>query len=530
MPTPFKVLSSLCDALQRTKKRNEKKRLIAAFLRELESDELVPSVSFLLGRPLPETDSRVLDLGGSTLWRLRPSKQLTLVNDSLTIIDVAKTFEAVAGASGAGSKSKKESLIEGLLGRADPMESQYLFHILGREMRIGVVEGIVMDGISEASGANLALVRRANMLLGNIGEVAQIALTRGERGLRAIELKLFTPVKPMLADMSYNLAEVFAEHKGKTALEWKFDGARIQIHKKGDEVRVFTRRLNDVTESLPDIVSLVKDNILASEALIEGEAVAVGTGGKPLPFQDLMRRFRRIRDVEMMIHQIPLNLYLFDILYLNGDLLIDLPNEKRWALLERTVPSRLLAPRIITEKKEEAESFLESAIEAGHEGLMAKALASPYTPGIRGKMWLKIKPFETLDLVIIAAEWGYGRREGWLSNYHLAAKDTKAGGYVMLGKTFKGLTDKEFETMTDRLQRAKVKEDHHTVYVEPSIVVEVAYNELQKSFRYKSGLALRFARILRIREDKGLADVDSIERVRELYSRQFELKAKFQSV
>lgn len=530
MPTPFRDLASLCDALQRTTKRNEKKRLIATFLRRLESDEVVPSVSFLIGKPLPETDSRVLDLGGLTLWRLRPSKQLTLVNAPLTIIDVAKTFEAVAGASGVGSRSKKESLIEGLLGRADPIESRYLFHILSREMRIGAVEGVVMEGISEASGAKPAVVRRANMLLGSIGEVAQIALMQGEKGLKAVGLKLFTPVKPMLANMSYDLAEVFAEHRGKTALEWKFDGARIQIHKKGSEVRIFTRRLNDVTESLPDMVSLVKDSVSASEALIEGEAVAVGAGGKPLPFQDLMRRFRRIRDVEEMARLIPLHLYLFDILYLDGELLIDQPNEKRWALLERTLPYNLLAPRIIAEKREEAELFLESAIKAGHEGLMAKALNSPYTPGIRGKMWLKIKPFETLDLAIIAAEWGYGRREGWLSNYHLAARGVQTGEYVMLGKTFKGLTDEEFETMTQQLQKAKVKEDRYTVYVEPSIVVEVAFNELQQSPRYKSGLALRFARILRIREDKGLADVDSIERVRELYRRQFEGKAKLHSV
>lgn len=527
MTTLFRDFASLCDAFKDTPKRNEKKQLIAKFLLKLEPDELVPAVSFLIGRPLPETDYRVLDLRGSTLWRLSPSKQLSLVDKPLTIEDVMRTFDAVAAASGAGSRVKKESLIEGLLGRAGPRESRCLFHILSGEMRIGAVEGVVMEAISKAASADSALIQRAGMLLGSLGEVAKVALTQGESGLKGVALSLFTPVKPMLADMSYDLGEVFAEHGGRTSLEWKFDGARIQIHKRGDEVRVFTRRLNDATESLPDIALLARSSINTHEALLEGEVVAIGGNGRPLPFQDLMRRFRRIHDVEEMIRQIPLKLYLFDILYRDGGLLIDKPYEERWEVLGRTVPPDLLAPRMITEKREEAESFLSSALKAGHEGLMAKALDSHYTPGIRGKRWLKIKPFETLDLAITAAEWGYGRREGWLSNYHLAARDGQTGELLMLGKTFKGLTDEEFESITQRLQKMKVREDGHTVYVEPGVVVEVAFNEIQRSPRYGSGLALRFARILRIREDKGPADVDTIERIKELYHRQFEAKARF---
>lgn len=527
MTTLFKDFTSLCDNLKDTSKRNEKKQLIAKFLLKLEPDELVPAVSFLIGRPLPETDYRVMDLGNSTLWRLSPSKQLSLVDRPLTIEDVGRTFNAVADASGAGSRVKKGSLIEGLLGRAGPSESICLFYILSGEMRIGAVEGVVMEAISEAAGADLALIQRAGMLLGSLGEVAKVALTQGESGLKGVTLSLFTPIKPMLADMSYDLGEVFAEHRGRTSLEWKFDGARIQIHKKGVEVRIFTRRLNDATESLPDIASLARNSINAYEALLEGEVVAIGGNGKPLPFQDLMRRFRRIRDVEEMIHQIPLKLYLFDILYQNGELLIDKPYKERWEVLERTVPPDLLAPRIITKKREEAESFLSSALKAGHEGLMAKALDSLYTPGIRGKRWLKIKPFETLDLAITAAEWGHGRREDWLSNYHLAARDGQTGELLMLGKTFKGLTDDEFESITQRLQKMKVREDRLTVFVKPGIVVEVAFNEIQRSPRYGSGLTLRFARILRIREDKGPADVDTIEHVKELYQRQFWAKARF---
>ena len=257
------------------------KHLIATFLLKLEPDEVVPAVSFLIGKPLLEKDDRVLDIGGSTVWRLNSSKQLTLVNEPLSIKDVAKAFGSVAVASGTGSRIKKKSLIEGLLGRADSRESKYLFHILGGEMRIGAVEGVVMEAISDASGADLAVIQRANMLLGSLGEVAEVALTQGEEGLKAVGLRLFTPIKPMLADMSYDLAEVFAEHNGKTALEWKFDGARIQIHKRGDEVKIFTRRLNDVTESLPEIVSLARSDINANEVMVEGEALAVGAAGKP---------------------------------------------------------------------------------------------------------------------------------------------------------------------------------------------------------------------------------------------------------
>ena len=521
----FRSFAALCDQIQGTPKRNDKKGLIAAFLRSLKPDELAPSVTFLTGKPLAETDGRVLELGGSTLWRLAPSRQLTLMDSPLTINDVAKAFNAIADASGSGSRRKKESLVEGLLGRADPAESKCLFRILGGEMRIGAVEGVVMEAISEASDTELASVQRANMLVGSLGEVAEIAMSDGEAGLKGIGARLFRPIKPMLAGMSYDLKEILDEHGGTTALEWKFDGARIQIHKRGEEVKVFSRRLSDVTESLPDIVSLALREIHANEALVEGEAVATGAGGRPLPFQDLMRRFRRVRGVEGMADRIPLSLFLFDLVFLDGRLLIDLPYKERWEELKGIVPSSLMAPRIVTSSIDEGKRFLDSALKAGHEGLVAKALDGVYMPGIRGKKWLKLKPFETLDLAVIAAEWGYGRRTGWLSNYHLAARDEGAGGFAMLGKTFKGLTDEEFKKMTERLQGLKIREDRQTVHVKPGIVVEVAFNELQESPRYESGMALRFARILRIREDKGPDEVDTLERVRGLYRMQFEAKA-----
>jgi len=393
-------------------------------------------------------------------------------------------------------------------------------------MRIGAVEGVVLEAISEATGIELSLVQRSNMLLGNLGEVARVALKQGRDGLDRVGVRLFTPIKPMLAEMSYSLNEVLQSHGGKTAFEYKFDGARIQIHKKGEEIRIFSRRLTDVTESLPDIVDLVRKDINADEVLMEGEAVAVGEGGKPLPFQDLMRRFRRVHEVREMIKEIPLRLYLFDILFLDGRMLIDLPYDERWILLSQTCRSQLLAERIVTGNVAEAEAFLDAALKAGHEGLMAKALDSNYTPGVRGKKWFKIKPAEHLDLAIVAADWGYGRRTGWLSNYHLAAKDEETGEFLDLGKTFKGLTDEEFKEITKQLQGIKTSENEYTIFVKPEIVVEVAYNEIQRSPHYKSGFALRFARITRIRSDKGPTDVDTIKRVRQLYEKQFEAKAK----
>ncbi len=332
---------------------------------------------------------------------------------------------------------------------------------------------------------------------------------------------MFRPVKPMLAEMAYSIGEVFEAGK-KWAFEYKFDGARIQIHKKGDEVRIFSRRLSDVTKSLPEIVELVR-KFKADDALLDGELIAV-KDGKPLPFQELMRRFRRIQEVEAASKEIEVNLYVFDILYLDVKTTMDLPYEKRWSLLAEVCPSQL-GEKIVSKNVGEVDGFLKKAISDGHEGLMAKAFGSTYTPGKRGKNWFKIKPWDTLDLVIVAAEWGYGRRTGWLSNYHLGARNAE-GGFDVIGKTFKGLTDDEFKHITGRLLALKTSEKGNTVHFKPEIVVEVAYNEIQRSPTYRSGFALRFARITRIREDKSPADADTIAKVREVYEKQFERKGR----
>jgi len=331
----------------------------------------------------------------------------------------------------------------------------------------------------------------------------------------------------MLAEMADNAQQVLAEHEDGTAFEYKFDGARIQIHRKDDKVRIFSRRLTDVTDSIPEIIDFAKKHVKASEFLIEGEVVAIGAGDKPVPFQDLMRRFRRVHGIEDMAGKIPLKLYLFDALQVDGKTLIDQPYTDRWKILSQIVPRERLAPRIITSDVEKVESFMHSALKEGHEGLMAKSLSSNYSIGARGKKWFKIKPADKLDVVIVAADWGSGRRVGWLSNYHLAVRDKDTDEFLVVGKTFKGLTDVEFETITKRLQELKTRDGRYTVYVKPAVVAEVAYNEIQKSPRYKSGFALRFARVSRFRDDKKPDDADTLQRLKQLYDKQFENKARY---
>lgn len=526
--TSFNQFTETCRALEGTAKRTEKVALLVDFLRNLSPEEIEPAVSFIVGRPFPESDERVLEIGGQTLWKIRRrSGQSALVSKPVTILEVYRTFEKIAKAHGPGSRQRKELLIDTLLGRLPPSDSQYLVRILFGEMRIGAVEGVMLDAIAKAASINPESVRRANMLLGNLPQVAELALTKGADAITAVGLTLFVPIKPMLAEMAQDLNEVFSEHGGIAAFEFKYDGARIQIHRKADKTRIFSRRLTDVTTSLPDIVALANERIRSQEFLAEGEVVAIGQNQKPLPFQDLMRRFRRVHEITLMVKEIPLKLFLFDIIYLNGELLIDTPYEKRWSILQTLADSRLLATRIVTKELGEAEELMKASIEAGHEGLMAKDLKSTYTPGVRGKKWFKIKPAETLDAVIVAADWGSGRRQkhGWLSNYHLAVREEKSGEYLVVGKTFKGLTDKEFTDITERLLSLKTRETEYTVQVKPSVVVEVAFNEIQRSPQYKSGFALRFARITRFREDKRPEDADTLQRLTKLYQDQFRFKA-----
>ena len=526
MPTPFSKFADLCRRLESTTKRTEKVAYLVDFLKMLDADEIAPAVSFVTGRPFPESDERVLEVGGKTVWKVhRNTGQSALVQSPLTILEVYRTFDKIANASGPGSRQRKEMLMNTLLSRLPRSDADYLMRILFGEMRVGAVEGVVLDAIAEATSINPEQVRRANMLLGSLPNVAELALTKRRGAIEAVGVVLFVPIKPMLAEMAEGVGDALKEHGGTSAFEFKYDGARIQIHRKADRVRIFSRRLTDVTSSVPDIVHLARERIRGSEYLVEGEIVATGREGKPLPFQDLMRRFRRVHEIDAMVKNIPLRLFLFDVIYLDGKLLIDTPYEKRWETLRGLTDADLLATRIVTGDVGEAEKLMKASIESGHEGLMAKDLKSTYTPGVRGKKWFKIKPAETLDVVIVAADWGSGRRKGWLSNYHLAVRVDTSGEFLVVGKTFKGLTDQEFTDITPELLGLKTRETDYTVYVKPSIVVEVAFNEIQHSPHYKSGFALRFARITRFREDKGPEDADTLQRLSKLYQDQFRFKS-----
>ncbi|MGQ9624512.1 MAG: ATP-dependent DNA ligase [Candidatus Bathycorpusculaceae bacterium] len=563
MPTPFKSLAELCEKVEATKKRLVMIDLVANILKNLETQEVEPAVSMILGRAFPKWSQKTLEVSWATLseiikrikgvsWDIfteafsktgdigsatktifekgKVKKQTALVEKTLTIEEVRRSLEAIAEATGTGSREKKERLIETLLSIASPIEAKYLVKIFIGEMRTGFHEGLMEQAISKAFEIPPEIVQKASMTLGDIGEVAAKAKTDGKGGLLKIGFRVFRPVKLMLAQMADDVGEALKEHGGKTAFEYKLDGARVQIHKLGDEVRIFSRRLTNVTESLPEIVELARQNIRAGEAILEGEVVAVNSFGYPIPFQHLMRRFKRVHAIGDMVEKIPVKLYLFDVLYRNGESLISPPYVQRRQILSEISGGIPLAKQIATDKIEEAEIFLKEAIDQGQEGLMAKRLDSPYTPGIRGKHWLKIKPvLEPLDLVIVAAEYGYGRRHEWLSDYYLAARDAETGEFLAVGKTFKGLTDAEIIEMTKRLKELAIEEEHRRVIVIPKIVVEVAYNEIQKSPKYKCGMALRFARITRIREDKTPEEADTIQGVREIYEKQFLKKGRYRA-
>ena len=557
----FQALTEICEKLSATTKRNQMTDMAADFLRSLEDDEVEPAVSMMLGRAFPKWDQRTLDVSWATLsatierltktgWKEfsaafretgdvgsatqavfeknKVRKQAALFESPLTILEVRRVLEAIAESTGQGARERKERLVESLFGRAKPLEAKYLVKILIGEMRTGFHEGLMEITVSKAFSVPLKTVQKASMFTGDIGEVARICRKQGAEGVSRLSFTVFRPIKPMLAHMAENPDEALEEYGGKTAFEYKLDGARIQIHKSNNEVRIFSRRLTDVTDSLPEVVQQVRQEIGAEEAILEGEVIAIGRDGNPLPFQHLMRRFRRVYDIETMLTEIPVRLFLFDALYLNGESLISLPYFSRRQRLKEASGSIPLTEQIVTEDLDVAKGFLRKAVDEGHEGLMAKRLDGPYTPGVRGKHWFKIKEIlEPLDLVIVAAEYGYGRRRKWLSDYYLAARDEESGELLTLGKTFKGLTDKEMEDMTQRLLKTALKHEGHRVVVQPSIVVEVAYNEIQESPTYKCGMALRFARITRIREDKSPEEADTIQRVRKIYEKQFEKKARF---
>jgi len=524
LATSFSDVANVASVIAGTSKRLEKRRVAAEFLRRLRRDEVAPAVLFLTGSIFAESDGRVLNIGYATIQSaLALARETPTPGPRLTLLDVNEQLHAIAEVHGPDSLHNRQRLLNELVARATQLEQEFLLRGLSGEMRIGLNESGMLDAIAEASGIPSEDIRAAQMLLGDLGRIAETALHEGLPAIRAVRLRVLFPLKPMLAEAMEDPAEVLATHGGKTAIEYKMDGARVQIHRLDDEVRIFSRRLSDVTRSLPEIVELAR-TIPSRSLVMEGEVLAIDSAGRPLPFQELMRRFGRVHEVETHRQTMRLELRLFDLLHLDGKTVMDLPYQDRFAALAMLVPSTLLVERRVTTSSDEIARFLKSAIDSGHEGLVAKRLDAPYTAGKRGKNWLKIKPSDSLDVVLLAAEWGHGRRRGTLSNYWLGVRH--GDGWEMIGKTFKGLTDLERVQLMEQLLALKVSEEPGVVHVRPEVVVEVEYNDVQKSPTYSSGFALRFARVKRIRRDKGPLEADTYETLKALYEKQFERKGR----
>jgi DNA ligase-1 len=487
----------------------EKIGLLASLLASVPPDEIEIATAFLSGS-LQQTK---LGIGYAALQAAMAG--VPAEPPSLELAEVNAAFERISQVSaGKGSIGERVRVLGDLLSRATRVEQEFLFRLVVGELRQGAVEGLVLEAVAKAAGVPAEQVRRARMMAGDLPSVARAAL-KGEAGaLASYATQLFRPVHPMLAG-SADDAEVAIEELGEAALEYKLDGARIQIHKGGDQVAVYSRRLNVVTAAVPELVEAVRA-LPARQLILDGEVIALRPDGTPHPFQTTMSRFGRRLQVDRAREELPLTPFFFDLLYLDGGSLIDEPARNRLTALIDAVPSSMLVPRLLTSSTLDAQTFLEGALAHGHEGIMAKALDAPYQAGHRGRRWLKIKPANTLDLVVLAAEWGHGRRQGWLSNLHLGARDPVKGEFVMLGKTFKGMTDQMLDWQTKKLLELEVARDGHTVYVRPELVVETAFNEVQSSSQYPGGVALRFARIKRYRTDKTAAEADTIEAVRRI--------------
>lgn len=496
-----------------TPSRTAKQRALAACLLSFGPDEIEIGVLYLAG----ETRQGKIGVGYSVL---RDANAVgAAAAPSLTLIEVDQKLTELQGIRGSGSSGRRALALQDLFARARADEQHFLVRLLVGELRQGALGGVMIDAIAAAADLPVAAVRRAAMYSKQLGVLAHTALVEGLGGLAKFQLEVLSPIAPMLAQTSPDVATALSQLGDDVAFEWKVDGARVQVHKKDDLVRVYTRSLNDVTNAVPEVVSAV-GAIAARDIILDGETIALGADGKPLPFQITMRRFGRKLDVEALRGELPLHVYFFDCLRLDGRSLADRPARERFAALEQTVPESMRVPRLITSSEPEAQAFYSDALSRGHEGVMAKALDAPYEAGNRGASWLKIKHVHTLDLVILAAEWGNGRRTGKLSNLHLGARDPATGGYIMLGKTFKGLTDAMLVWQTQEFLAREVSRDRYTVYVRPELVAEIAFNDIQASSQYPGGFALRFARVKAYRPDKRAEEADTIETIRSLYAAQ----------
>ena len=501
-------LVSTSNSVASTRSRLAKVEAIAERLRGAAPEEIPIVVSYLSG----ELRQRRTGVGWASLRDLPPPA----AKPTLTVADVDGAFAHAAGASGPGSVAVRRHALASLFGRATEEEQRFLMMLAGGELRQGALAGIMVDAVARAAAVDAPVVRRAAMLAGDLPAVAQAAVAEGAGGLDRFRLQVGRPLQPMLAKTATSVEAAMEQIGDDAAVDWKLDGVRIQVHRDGDEVAVFTRTLDPITDRVPEVVEAALALPVRS-IVLDGEAIALRPDGRPRPFQQTASRAASRGDVDALRREVPLTPFFFDVLSLDGADLIDLPAAERQASAEGVVPADLWVPRLVTHDVGEAQAFFEDTVARGHEGVVVKDLGAPYEAGRRGGAWLKVKPVHTLDLVVLAAEWGHGRRKGWLSNIHLGARDPGSGGFVMLGKTFKGLTDELLRWQTERFVQLETRREGITVYLRPELVVEIAFDGIQTSSRYPAGMALRFARVVRYRSDKGPEEADTVETVHTLH-------------
>jgi DNA ligase 1 len=482
-----------------TSSRSQKVALLADLLRRLDRDEIVSAVGFLAGVP---RQGRV-GVGYSTIYKLDHD---AVDEPSVTILDLDRAIAEVQQTTGSGSAAARGQILGNLLGRATEDEADFIRRLFTGELRQGALAGLMVDAVAKAAGVPGELARRALMLSGDLTRTAEIAITGGEGGLREVGFEIFRPIFPMLASTAESAEAALAGFE-LASVEWKLDGIRIQIHRRRDDVRVYTRNLNDITETLPGIVRAVRA-LPVEQAVLDGEALWMTREG-PAAFQDTVSQIDSAAPPEGIVT------FLFDALHVDGEDLLDAPLRERAARLDALAPE-LRIPSVVTSEPATAERVLADALEAGHEGIVVKDASSRYSAGRRGKAWRKVKPVRTYDLVVLGAEWGHGRRQGRLSNLHLGARDPRTGEFVMVGKTFKGMTDALLEWQTGELLAREVERQGIAVMVRPELVVEIALDGVQTSTRYQGGVALRFARVKRYRPDKAAAEADTIDDLRAL--------------
>jgi DNA ligase-1 len=525
------LLAEVVEASARvaaTPARTAKIAALADVLRRLAPEEVEPAVGFLVGEPRQgrigvgwatlakaiaarrsePTSPEPADSGdGST----RGTGTIRHQNDAagIAIADLDRMLTELAGTTGAGSVGARAQLIDSLLARATTAEMDFIGDLLTGGLRQGALEGVMAEAVAKAAEVPAAVFRRACMLAGDLGHAAAIALAEGREGLEAVGLEVLRPIGPMLASTAPDVAAAIGD-LGLASVEWKLDGVRLQVHKRGDEVRIFTRNLNDITGRMPEVVEVIR-SLPAQQVVLDGEGLTLTEDLRPRPFQDVMSRVgRRTGEPTASV-----GAHFFDCLHLDGEDLLDQPLLERLAALERVAgPWRI--PGEVTDDPAAAEEVLRASLAAGHEGVVIKGAASPYEAGRRGKSWRKVKVARTFDLVVLGAEWGHGRRKGWLSNLHLGARDPSTGEFVMVGKTFKGLTDATLTWQTERFLELETHREGITVFVRPEQVVEIALDGVQTSTRYPGGVALRFARVKRYRDDKPPAEADNIDSLRAL--------------